>query len=471
MSAAALAEGATHRPWHHGARGMGLLTPEALRQRIHEVEASKEVRWLFEPHEVQAQILAAPERFLCAACGRRTGKSVCAVRWLTEEVGRTQGLGWWAAPTYKTGMRAGWANLIQLLPRPYRRVYTSEKRIELTGGGVIEMVSCDNPDSLRGAGLHALVVDEAAFVSDYVWQQVLRQMLSDHEGRLLAIGTPNGKRGWFYRAWLRGQSGDPADADYHSWQAPSSANPYLKASEIEEMRESLPDRVFRQEVLAEFIDDASAVFRGVRLACTAKRPTLYIPGRCVFGVDWGRSNDYTVVAVIDTKTRAMIELERFSGIGYELQVGRLQALYDKWRPTQIVAEYNSMGGPLVERLQRLGLPVEAFTTTNASKGTLIEQLSLAIERRTVELLEEEWLINELLSYEMQRTPSGAVTYNAPAGLHDDGVMATALSVRALDGDPTDEDGRADAFFGDAVSYLLSDPIASALAEERQRWVV
>ena len=92
-----------------------------------------------------------------------------------------------------------------------------------------------------------------------------------------------------------------------------------------------------------------------------------------------------------------------------------------------MAELNSMGGPLVEQLQADGLPVYGFNTTNASKALIIDALALAFERQTIAVLPDETLLNELAAYESERLPGGMLRYNAPAGMHDDTVIATALA--------------------------------------------
>lgn len=90
-----------------------------------------------------------------------------------------------------------------------------------------------------------------------------------------------------------------------------------------------------------------------------------------------------------------------------------------------------MGGPLVEALQRLELPVRSFTTTAITKPPLIDALVLAIERGDIGLTNNAQLINELQAYESDRLPSGAVRYSAPGGMHDDHVISLALAWRAV----------------------------------------
>jgi hypothetical protein len=89
-----------------------------------------------------------------------------------------------------------------------------------------------------------------------------------------------------------------------------------------------------------------------------------------------------------------------------------------------------MGEPLIEQLQRDGLPVRGFQTTNASKANAIEALALAFERAEIRIIDDPVLLDELQSYEMSRLPGGMIRYSAPDGLHDDTVMALALAWQA-----------------------------------------
>ena len=96
----------------------------------------------------------------------------------------------------------------------------------------------------------------------------------------------------------------------------------------------------------------------------------------VIGCDWGRSKDYTVFIVLDTTAHAVVKMDRSNRVDYVVQVDRLKALADLWQPSQIVAEQNSIGQPVIEQLTREGLRIQPFTTTNASKAQAIEALAL-----------------------------------------------------------------------------------------------
>ena len=73
-----------------------------------------------------------------------------------------------------------------------------------------------------------------------------------------------------------------------------------------------------------------------------------------------------------------------------------------------------------------------FLTTNSSKNEIIEQLSAAIEKREIGLIEDNKLFLQLSTYEMTYNPKTMKTsYNAPLGLHDDAVMSLAICFNSI----------------------------------------
>lgn len=374
-------------------------------------------------HDGQAAVVHDPTRIRVLACGRRWGKTRLGAA-LCIAAALDGGRAWWVAPSYKMAA-VGWRLISTLAVQvPGTQISRSERMASLVGGGTVQVRSADNPDSLRGEGLDFVVLDECAFMPEIVWTASLRPALSDRQGRALFISTPKG-RTWFWRLWTQGQVDG---AEVKSWNFATSDNPYIPADEIEAARQSLPDRIFRQEYLAEFIDDAGGVFRRVVEATTATWQDSPTPGRTyIFGVDWAKYNDYTVIVVLDANKRQVVHLDRFNQIDTIVQLGRLRALAERFRPQAIWAERNSLGEPLVEQLQRDGLPVFPFTTDAASKTRAIDALTLAFERQEIAIVPDPVLVAELQAYEMERMPSGYLRYSAPDGMHDDCVMALAIA--------------------------------------------
>ena len=454
---------AEQRPWWQGTRGMDtVLPPDLFAQRLDEAKRSRQIKWLFNPHALQQEILSAVERFLVAACGRQVGKTTTAIHWSVDEATRTGGLIWWVAPTYAAAMR-GWTDMMRFLPRKYRTVVKSERKIVLAGGGEIQFCSADNPDNLRGETLSGLVIDEAAYVADYVYHDVLMPMLSTTLGRVLLISTPKRRRGFFYDAWRRGQRADTPE--YRSWQADSSQNPYIPAAEIERYRAELPESTFRREILAEFIDEVNAVFPGIRQVATAAafagEPR---PAERVIGVDWGRYTDYTVLTVFELRGERwrQVGMERFTGLRFREQLARLRAAQERWQARSIAAETNNFGLPLIEDLQDEGLPVVGITTTASSKADMIRQLQLAVEQERFELLDDAALIEEFEDFEEQDSPSGRAVFSAPARKHDDIVMSCAMAALEMFGTPGGE--RAGRFDGDVEGWRVQGNEAPPMGE-------
>lgn len=373
-------------------------------------------------------IATHPAKVKALAMGRRWGKTVLGgcVSLATAAQGGSVA---WVVPTYKNSRPLWrWAEraTANLRKAGYATANKSDYVIEFpTTGGLLGIYTADNPDSILGEAFHLVVIDEAARIDEEVWTATIQPTLADVNGDALLISTPKG-RNWFWREWVRGQE---RSAEVASWTAPSSANPnpnIQRASRLAQERVS--ERIFQQEWLALFVEDGGGVFRHVRRAATAEAQAVPWPTHgYVIGVDWGKLQDFTVFTVIDMTTHEVVAVERFNQIDYAAQTERLWSLYRVFRPITVIAERNSMGEPIIESLQRGGMRVTPFTTTNASKAMLIEALSLAFERQSLRILNDATLVGELEAYEAERLPGGLLRYGAPSGMHDDCVVSLGLA--------------------------------------------
>ncbi len=297
-------------------------------------------------------------------------------------------------------------------------------------GGVIDMWSLDNPNIARGRKYARVVLDEWAMVgaAEEAWQEVIRPTLADLGGDAWFLSTPKG-RNLFWQMYQWGQ--DPAMADWYSLQVPTSANPYIAPAEIESMRLELPELVYEQEVLAQFIENEGVVFRNIGACLGAPldaAPEAHRGHHLVAGVDWGKQNDFTAISVVCHTCHAEVARDRFNRIDYAFQRARLMELCRRWSVGVVVAESNSMGEPIIEQLVRDGLPVMPFQTTATSKPPLIENLALAFERAEMQWQADPVWTGELEAYERKISPvTGRSQYSAPEGMHDDTVMARALA--------------------------------------------
>jgi hypothetical protein len=376
-------------------------------------------------HAAQQRVVDEAARFNTICCGRRWGKSTLGVDLLVPPALGGYPVAWFA-PTYKM-LTETWRDVRRVFLPATERVNAQEHRLELVTGGVVDMWSLDTPNTARGRRYRRIVADEAAMVADLedAWNAVIRPTLVDFKGDAWFLSTPKG-HGFFRSLYDAGQ--DPQRPDWASWQMPTTSNPHIDPEEVEAARLMLPERTFAQEFLATFLEDGGGVFRRVRDAVgVVPQDGKQAGRRYVVGVDWGKLEDFTVLVVIDMTTKEVVHVDRFNQIDYAVQVPRLVALCGRFTPDAVYVEQNSIGVPLIEQLQRAGLPVTPFVTTNASKAMIIDGLALAFERGEIRIPDDPVLVGELLAYDAERLPGGLLRYGAPAGMHDDCVMALALA--------------------------------------------
>lgn len=384
-------------------------------------------------HEAQARVVSEARRWNVLACGRRFGKTTLLIDRLVHPALQGYPVAWFS-PTYKM-LAEVWREMREVLTPVVSRFNAQEHRLELITGGILDMWSLDAPDSARGRKYKRGAIDEAAMVPSLqdAIQKVIRPTLTDYEGDLWMGSTPTGMN-FFQQMYAWGQ--DPFKRDWASWQLPTVANPFINPEEVEKARQELPEAVFDQEYLAQFIRNEGAVFRNIRANMTAPGgalPADHDGHTLVAGVDWAQKHDFTAISVGCADCMEEVELDRFNQIGWSLQRGRLVALIERWNVGHIEAEQNSIGGPNIEALQEEGLPIVGFDTTAASKPPLIKSLALSLEREEFRFLENPQATAELEGYEAKVNPvTNRTTYSAPAGMNDDTVIARALLRRAVE---------------------------------------
>lgn len=213
------------------------------------------------PH--QLDVLLSSARHKVVACGRRWGKTasglLATIRGHGPERGALKGAIdggqiWWVGPTFP--ITSGiWRQLKRATQDGWSHKDEVERRIEFPSGGSVTVKSADNPDSLRGEGLDGLVCDEAAFFSENAWKAALRPALSDKQGWVMFISTPNGFN-WFHQLFANAYERN----GWARWQRPTADNPLIPEDELRESLLDLGEVLFAQEYGAQFVDLAGAEF-------------------------------------------------------------------------------------------------------------------------------------------------------------------------------------------------------------------
>ena len=205
-----------------------------------------------ELRHAQSQIYFDRTRFRVLVAGRRFGKSYLAcielVRGAIERPGEVY---FYCAPTYRMAKDIAWKVMKSLVPKEWIATKNeSDLKIELTNGSQIELKGTENAMALRGRSLSGVVMDEAAFMDEGVWFEVIRPALADKQGWGLFISTPEGTASWFYDLWCYVE--DSNAQDWKRWSFTTIEGGNVPPEEVEAARSQLDPRTFRQEFEASF---------------------------------------------------------------------------------------------------------------------------------------------------------------------------------------------------------------------------
>jgi hypothetical protein len=147
------------------------------------------------------------------------------------------------------------------------------------------------------------------------------------------------------------------------------------------------------------------------------------------GLDFGQSNDFTCLIVVDRTTREMVDYLHINKLSWNLQRLEIVKMFKKWRLAGLRAEGNSIGSVNIEELEAEGINIEKFDTTNTSKNEIFQRLHEELETG-LKLLDWGILKSEMNSLTSKQTKTGLWTISAEGNSHDDTCIALALAVTA-----------------------------------------
>src|SRR3990167_11002988 len=208
------------------------------------------------------------------------------------------------------------------LPRTMWEWRKQAKMITINGA-YIDFRSADTPETMEGFGYDKAFINEAGIVlkDEYLWNNAIQPMFWDYPNVSVVIGgTPKGK-GKFFELCERGK--DPTQSQFEFFTFTSFDNPYINTKAIEEDMKSMPDRVVRQEIYTEFLEDTGVVFRNFMEVMDAKPQEPQEGHVYQMGVDLAKVQDFTVLAVYDMGTNKQVYQARFNKIDWGMQKARI----------------------------------------------------------------------------------------------------------------------------------------------------
>lgn len=239
-------------------------------------------------HKNQHIVYNDRHRFRVVAAGRRWGKSQLAKSLIMRYAAVKNRLIWYVSPSYRMSKQIMWPELLASIPRQWiKKVNETNLSISLINGTKIELKGADNADSLRGVGIHFLVMDEVQDIDPEAWIKVLRPTLASTGGHAMFIGSPKAYN-FLYDLYLLGQRGEfymnskgkLVRNQWASWQFPTITSPFIPESEIEAARADMDEKSFAQEFEASFESMSGRVYhafdRKIHVGSYAFNPALPI---------------------------------------------------------------------------------------------------------------------------------------------------------------------------------------------------
>lgn len=324
----------------------------------------------------------------------------------------------------------------------------TELVIGFINGSQISFKSAEQREALRGETVgknSILCIDESAYIPDSVYYGLIAPWTDYHKAVSVIVSTPFIKQGFFFKMFQYGLNGenDCLSIDWANEKYKEDLDKILSPETLAQYKNVLPPNVYKSEYLAEWIDDDGLVFQVPEDCIKNVEPKA--TDRLYVGIDWanqGENNNDDTSCTIFNQLGQMVGILMFNNSTPLRQIDRLCSFLKPYLDAGIVAciqaETNSLGTPYVEMLkERLRERsqeslVVGWNTSNQSKNTLVADMQVALESRSVTFLPDEKLLSEFSYYSAEYHPATRqVTYNAPQGLRDDAVMSTLIAYNAL----------------------------------------
>lgn len=215
------------------------------------------------PHEKQKEVIRSGARFKIIRAGRRSGKSTLEIEEMVFEAvnGKDRNI-FYIAPTQIQARKIIWEALKSRL-NGIGEINESRLEVRLptadNGHSTIFVSGWENRENFRGMKAHLIVFDELDTMKDFFisWQEIFRPALTDTGGKATFIGTPKKENPNLRRLEKIAEK----DKDYQSFHFTTADNPHIPPEEIKKAKEELDYDTFKQEYLAEYLDNAGSLFK------------------------------------------------------------------------------------------------------------------------------------------------------------------------------------------------------------------
>ncbi len=419
-------------------------------------------------------------RFVVIAAGARTGKDrasnmqmIIQYATIAQENRHIKDpdlvpsiLMWIVAPTFPMAIQ-NWRELKSFFPKEWVvSISESTMTMQCAYGGVIEVRSAHDPESLVGVGLDFVTITEAARVKDLeaVWGNLEDRLNSTNRGiggkggQAVINSSPLGKN-YFYKMWTWGQKNHSNyDSNFISYKLPTTENPRqaelyaqlvtTKTGEVITYGESLKrrkGRKFLQDNMAEFIGTGGIVFEDFSEKCVVdlysnpdivgkearkefaenwKKPKPFHTYRIGYDPATGSGGDNPILSIREMETNRIVRGFDMYGKKDEVQwdfVAAQARIYNDAEVCLLTTGFLSLQGQLENR----GCIVTPLIEGGTRKAMYVQALQTAVQNEDVHVLDDGSEEIQTLIFQMEDyTEKSNGKYSNDTEANDDYVTAT-----------------------------------------------
>ena len=384
---------------------------------------------LIKPHEKQKEIVDACLNddyfFVIAIIGRQFGKTTIAenlaVYWALNYPNSTI---YWVSPTDSQSQKV-YKEIIDAIIETgcikSKKMPRGDTEIVFKNTSKILFRSAASEDSLRGQSVDYMILDEAAFIKKDTVETILLPMLNVKGKKCLFISTPKGKN-YLYNYFLKSQE----QKEWHSLRYSTYDSPLANSQLIEMFKNTLPEKLFQQEVEAQFVD-SSSVFNNITEIMSQEPHNQPVAGVKYFaGIDIGFINDASVLTILDDYGN-LVKYYRWTDLESPELIQEILRLNNLWKFTAITIETNNQGLTIYQELKRKMSNLHEFNTNSRTKPEIINRLIHLFNMKEIKIIEDDYLRIELEGFIFKQNDSGTIKFLADSGFHDDCVMSLAIA--------------------------------------------
>ena len=387
-------------------------------------------------HEIVTDILSSDETvFFTIKSGRQSGKTEICLKIVVYLLLKSKSRFLIVTPDFSAIRDTIFPRIVNmkgLKPFIEKSKTSPVPQVIFKNGSEIVFKSAENKKAIRSGTYDYVWFDEFAFVENGILtEEVLPVLTTASNPKVIMSSTPFGRSNDFFDYYQKGKTDD---ITYKSYDMLWTANPKSKEFIVLTAKKDSADIKFKQEWLGEFVEGEGSVFKNMDEYCILSSYPDFLPEHIYYaGVDWGRTNDSTVLTIFNNFGQVVCKYKRTKA-SWEILTEEISLILHKFNQYKVcycLAEDNGIGSGPVEMLTRKYPNVIPFNTNSSTKNPMIERLIVSINNKQVQLPTKELdkdLFQQMESFEISLNPvSRAFHYAARKGCHDDDVLSLALA--------------------------------------------